>query len=375
MTQGQDKLGVINGLRGVAILGVIHHHYFRNYTPPGLWAVEWGPLRVSPMAYFSNGWLGVNLFFILSGLVLFLPYCQGRRSLETRAELWEYYRRRWARLMPFYYLSLLVAVAFFRPPVAVDPVAMLTDALIMATATFNLFDYLYYPPWNWVLWSLGIEIWFSVLFPALVVAVRRWGIARLVVATIVFSLVIRFVGVVLEPNPTGYPYRNYIKDSLAGRLDDFVLGMAIAHAYVHRARVGQAVARALVVVGAVLIWIACVLWDSAYLGTLARGYTPFINWVMDAGAVALTYGMLCLDGGVVKRLFSTAALQIPGMMCYSLYVWHGIVLQKVVGSTKNFDPLHLATALALTALLSLVTYRYVEFGRVREGRSLFRTAP
>ncbi|MCH7689392.1 MAG: hypothetical protein IH899_22415, partial [Planctomycetes bacterium] len=86
-----SRLGVVNGLRGVAILGVLYQHLSLDFTP-ACWHAVWVELPsghawpIPVWAFLSNGWLGVNLFFVLSGFVLFRPYANGWRSMNSRAD-------------------------------------------------------------------------------------------------------------------------------------------------------------------------------------------------------------------------------------------------------------------------------------------------
>src|SRR4051812_44273760 len=99
---GRERLGAINGLRGLAILAVVYAHAAAYRTPPGWHAVHWGEYTILPFAVLSNGWLGVNLFFVLSGFVLFLPYERSSRTMATLSDLKWFYAHRFQRLMPLY---------------------------------------------------------------------------------------------------------------------------------------------------------------------------------------------------------------------------------------------------------------------------------
>ena len=86
-------LSVVDGLRGVAILGVICFHYLYNAAPPGHanlypfgYALNWLPI-------FKYGFLGVNLFFVISGFVIAM-------TLERCSGVLDFARRRFARLWP-----------------------------------------------------------------------------------------------------------------------------------------------------------------------------------------------------------------------------------------------------------------------------------
>src|SRR5690242_8532584 len=93
-----QRLSFINGLRGVALLGVVLHHSFFHRFRYGLETGRLGPLEVLG----SSGWLGVNLFFFLSGFVLYYPYLLGRRRMESLADVRWFLRHRAERLLPLY---------------------------------------------------------------------------------------------------------------------------------------------------------------------------------------------------------------------------------------------------------------------------------
>src|SRR5579859_1718984 len=112
--EGRPKLEVINGLRGAAIVAVIWHHLFGLYFKPGSAAA----LQPAPMGGFflSYGWIGVQLFFVLSGFVLYLPYAEGRAKLSSGTEVLVFYRHRAARLLPLYYIVALLCLALNQTP-------------------------------------------------------------------------------------------------------------------------------------------------------------------------------------------------------------------------------------------------------------------
>ena len=262
------RIGVLNGLRGVAILAVIYHHYFAGLTPPGWLTIYLGSLPVFVGTHLSNGWLGVNLFFVLSGFVLYLPYASGRRRIEGSGDIRAFYMHRARRLLPLYAISTLIfEMVVVRPDYG--SLSCLKYYAVMITGTFPFFPGTFYPRMNLVLWTLGLEIWFSILFPFLLMTIDRFGLRRTVTVTLALSLLTRFVGIGESFRVPHYTV-NYVKDSILGRLDDFVLGMAACARSSSGAshRIGRV--PAWLAAGLAMLTLGCWAWDGSRLELISR---------------------------------------------------------------------------------------------------------
>jgi peptidoglycan/LPS O-acetylase OafA/YrhL len=364
------RLAAIDGLRGVAILAVIYHH-FLNQRLTGLFGapgVVFHRLFFSAYAFFSNGWLGVNLFFVLSGFVLMEPYALERRRFESRADVFTFYRRRARRLLPLYYLCLFAAM-LAADALAVDEPRFGYDVFSLVTFTYSFRDDMFMPWFNMALWSLAVEVWFSVLFPGLVVLWRRVGLGKLVVAALVFSLGVRFVATYRWNANAAYHLT--WKDGIFARLDDFVVGMALSVWLARRRQVPGAVASAVaVVVGIVVVGIAAVGWDNVVFANLRFTSAAVLNDVVLAGIVLVVGGMLSTPPGWLRLAFGNRPLQLAGAMCYSLYLWHMIAVRR----SEHWSLGGVFVYLGLVFAVSALTYRFVEFPE-RSARSLFLGFP
>ena len=363
---GRQRLGVINGLRGVAILGVLYTHLFSYKTPPGSHALRWGDFQIMPFAFLSNGWLGVNLFFMLSGFVLYLPYEQSSRTMGSLNDVRWFYIHRFMRLMPLYYISTLVIEVFLHHPDVTSAVYW-SYLTVMATATFNFSPRNFMPHTNFVLWSLGIEIWFSVLFPLLVVGINRWGMRRVLALVLILSFATRFADVLFHEGLSP----NWVKDSLLGRLDDFLVGMAACRYYLERRRQSHPTGGAWAFAGMMLGLLACELCDYVSLGLISPWARPIINNVLQAGIFLILVGLLFAERGLLRGLMTSAVLQLSGLMCYSLYIWHAS-LGEALPVPPHRGPQWFCGYSVLLIVLSLFSYRYMEFGRESDLRKLFR---
>jgi peptidoglycan/LPS O-acetylase OafA/YrhL len=367
-----DKLPFLNGLRGVAVLGVIWQHLFWIFNIPGEhpFGPAWLRLAGNPLA--SNGWMGVNLFFFCSGFVLYLPYRSGRRKFSSRRDLFWFWRHRAERLLPLFYFSLLVGVGvsvtaqeFTHPSV--------WAALFMALSGLFIFcPWTFMPIGNGVLWSLGVEVLFSAVFPFLERGMRRIGAGRLLVATAALGLLCRVLGYGLF-REQGL-YLNFASDGILGRLDDFVWGMVCAAAYV-TGRLPQT--RLTMPLGAALMLFSAVVSDWWFAGWVPYWMQAFNFTLFSAGVFLLVSGLLLHDSWL-RRCLEFRPLQVIGMMCFSIYAWHAILYTQMYSQAERLS-LHavlqgLPAYLLLVGGVAIVSYRFVEFPK-KDWREIFLLRP
>lgn len=353
-----DRLGVINGLRGIAIIGTVFHHSFFDYFKYGA-AHNSTPWVVDLIA--SSGWLGVNLFFFLSGFVLYLPYSSDKRRMATRGDVREFYRRRFIRLMPLYTFIWVVSLIFVAD-LQLNQLYFYKAALLYLGCLYPFYPGMFYPPGNWVMWSLGAEIWFSVLFPLVVIVVRRLGWMKGLGFALLGALCVRVAGQWILG--TAATPLNMVSDSVIGRLDEFVLGMYGAHLY----RTGFRASSSHLMLGLGLLATGALIWAWRYLGVIPPLSGAVANNFVDLGMLLITITVLTLS-----RWWSTMLqarwLQLAGIMCYSIYMWHGIV-QLQFKQSLHSGLLPYVAYLLLVMVLSAFTFRYIEFRSVASWREL-----
>lgn len=354
------KISAINGLRGLAIIGVLYHHLFYKFTSHGWHSFEFQSILITPYTYLANGWMGVNLFFILSGFVLFLPYVSNKRRFDSTSDILKFYRHRASRLLPLYYFSLIVCVILIGNVVGDNQLPK--HLLKTLTFTFTFTKDTFFPVYNNVLWSLAIELMFSLVFPFLVVIYYHAGMIRLFICTAIFSLSYRYIGLhdsSLEINRV----LNLVRDNLPGRLDDFVAGMFICYLYVNIKNKILSRPYLLLFIGGLLFSSTCYLWELKVAGRLNIYLIPWLYTCIWASFSFIILGALNLKG-VMAKIFTSKPLQFIGLMCYSIYIWHSVAISGIVGD--KYDIVHIGLYLALVFFLSFISYRYIEFGKERD---------
>ncbi|MGH9021694.1 MAG: acyltransferase family protein, partial [Acidimicrobiia bacterium] len=202
-----DRSRLLDSLRGVAVAAVVVYHAFSLATPEGQSGGE------SPWAFLAAGSLGVDLFFVLSGLLLLTSWeATRRRHPGLGAAFADFVRRRALRILPAYWLSLAVLVPLLAPEILASP-----GRLGLLLTVQQYLDPALPKTVNVVYWSLTTEVHFYLLLPALAFALRRLGSGRFLLACLATSVAWQ---VMVAPTlPAGWVF---------GRLDQFAAGMVAA---------------------------------------------------------------------------------------------------------------------------------------------------
>ncbi|WP_081061810.1 acyltransferase family protein [Burkholderia territorii] len=359
-----SRVAELNGLRGIAILAVVWHHlsFVLVPAPPSLFGMP-------TEAILWNGWMGVNLFFILSGFVLYLPYAADKRRFTRREEIVHFYRHRFLRLMPLYFFVVVATFALSGQFANANEHAI-HEIVRCLTFTFPFFPDTFSPSSNWALWSVGAEVMFSLIFPLLVAIAERVGLTRLLGLTIFLSLCVRLLRRIYYPVFFGPDW--VIDALLIGRLDEFVIGMWLARSYVDGRWLSGC--RILPLAATALLAVASWGFAGCFDKRIPAEWTALLNNVLDI-ALALFVVTALSHGSLFARLLRSRLLQVLGMGCYSVYLWHLPILRALQIDVGGAGAVRIACFIGATVFLSAMTYRFVEFRSVDSWRQLFLAEP
>jgi peptidoglycan/LPS O-acetylase OafA/YrhL len=197
--QPRSRFAPLDGLRGIAILVVMVLHFFGSEVTSinhKEWYVQW------VMAYVRSGWMGVDLFFALSGYLITKDLVQTKTS---RYYFRQFYIKRSCRIFPLYYsvlLLVLTSTSILLPYIASFRFAALDDVRstqwlhwIYASNIAILFNpKIHLGPFGHF-WSLAVEEHFYLLWPLLIyfIPARSLPMASLMIAVSSLSLRCMFV--------------------------------------------------------------------------------------------------------------------------------------------------------------------------------------
>jgi len=357
----------LESLRGIAILLVYAFH-----VEGMLWIFVPNPPAPSiAAAYLYGGNTGVGLFFVLSGFLLSLPFL-AEADGGSHVSLRRYYERRALRILPLYWLVVLVGAAATSEHLR--DMARALPYLVFANSVRGWHTPM--EPWTNVLWSLCTEVQFYLLLPLLPHALgsprrRRIGAAALAL------YVAAYLGFLFVKLPFDWRDVARLGNSVFGRGWLFLGG--IGAAWIHR-RHGERLRGALaasplmrnggadVVVVAALAAFGLVLRGMLRYSGMAAEYPPVAAWhVAEAATWTLVLLAVLVAPLRLKPLLCNRVLARLGLWSYSIYLLHVPILRLLIHPFRQ--PIEASAASAtlgialLTALVlgvSALSYRFVE---------------
>lgn len=347
---------LIDILRGFAALSVVVYHVIAHF--------EWTGFPIAfPLVWFRIGWIGVDLFFVISGFVIALSAFARLRSGGTVGFHRGFARARLARIVPLYYLTCLIFLAFIQPEL------WFTADIVPQLLTHALFVHSWFIDHqgaiNGVNWSVAVEMQFYVLMLLIAPWLRRAHWAVILVGGVAVAWAWR-AAVFYAISSTGaqgpFPVFVYTTE-LPGMLDEFAMGILLAR-FVISAR-GEALlawARRFVwvlpLVTTGVVWVAfqiywwnAVYWDSA---AMVIGFKSLM---------AIACGMVLLSAcalGFAPVVRWTLPLRYLGTISFGIYLWHLPVILSLHRLPWLTAPRALPLVLGLTVLFASMSWHLFE---------------
>lgn len=358
ITSNQLYFPEIDGIRFLAIILVILFHthgYFQAKT--GMVYADAGQYPMLDMLL-ANGDRGVELFFVLSGFILCLPFAKQYIAGEKKVQLKKYYLRRVTRLEPPYIITM-TALLLMQLAMHVHTAAVLVPSWLASLVYMHGVIFHHTPLLTVVAWSLEIEIQFYILAPLLFrvlqlpVAGRRLFLTGAMVAMVWLQ--------------AAYPAQEGLL-TLYGFVQYFLMGILLADLYVSDT-LQHLMNKAWMTVVALLSLVAIMMLPiKEHPGQTIAPVVLLISRLVFPFAIGLFY-YIVLKNDSMKKLFSFRFVPVIGGMCYSIYLLHYTIISvfgrfttqwHIAGGYLPNMALQVVLLLVPVLLISSVFYYYIE---------------
>ena len=356
-------IDVLDGIRALSVFIVLIFHFwqqtwiFPTVRTPFLSFMGISQIDFTPLA--RVGYLFVDMMILISGFLLFLPVARNVLSGEPMEKWGVYFRKRAARILPSY---LLCIILLFIYALAKGDYANGYPTPSAAAAKDLIFHLFFIHNWttetylsshlNVVLWTLGVEVWFYILFPAIASFIRRRadekapgkGILRAcIAAAVMFGIAAFYIyAYVLRPesglanwldgvlqklhSSIRSTYLSMAINQLPAFMGSYAIGMAGAFIYIALAKKLKrgwvlGIIGTLLSVGFIVIIMKLVkecaslqladqqLWQLTHRFSLAFVFLGFI--------LSTAFSL-----GFWRFLFSNKLMVFLAAISYNLYIWH-----------------------------------------------------
>ena len=354
-----ERIPGLDGLRALAVAGVLLFH--------------------ADLAHATGGFLGVDLFFVVSGFLI-TRLLLAERARTGTISLRAFYARRARRILP----ALLATVCVS----SLVASALAPDALPQLRAD-ALPTLLFFVNWHYVVqnlsyfeamgrqpllqhcWSLAIEEQFYLLWPLVVLLVTRRGARTELGVLAIFAAIASALAMGWRAAELGFPESQDVARVYFGT-DTHAVGLLLGTAlavFVNTTRT-SAVSMQL-------------RWGSGLLGCIGIAGTLVLyvvvnettSWLYPYGFVGATVAAACVvisctvPGNVVARALDWAPLRWLGERSYGVYLWHWPIymLTRPGVDIQLHDAATLALRIALTLVAAELSYRALEAPILRRG--------
>lgn len=329
----------IDGLRAIAVLLVILFH--------------------ADFSLFSGGYIGVDVFFVLSGFLI--TYTINQEMLENRFSFQQFYLRRIRRIIP---VLVFVLLAFTIPAYFIlfaDHFEIYGRTIlhtILSTNNFYLWDILrnYFTENADLIpflhtWSLSVEEQFYFVWPVLLLGMhqfighktRNWFMLILISGLTILSIY-------LTNKDANMSYF-----LLPARFFELGIGAGLAMFWNQLPNISKTFKSILSIIGLMLIFIPAFQLDKTSL-------FPGINalWPCLGTAILIFTGKQQNQLAIINQGLKNKALVWTGLLSYSLYLWHWPIFIFIKYLGIPLDGIVRIGAILLTFLLSYFSWKFIE---------------
>ncbi len=229
----RGRLDYIDILRAVAVLSVVSVHVWGYWLNSPIRSAHGVSARAFLFRWASLGSWGVDLFIVISGFCLAHPLFKStdRATPPRDLRIGKFYTRRAWRILPAYYVAvvlffLIELIPKVQPYLVARPVNgwdLTTHLLLIQTWFASTIGAI-----NGPFWSIALEAQLYLVFPLLLLFIRKWGFTRAIGITVAVALAWFALSAVWGHTTMSHTFGSDLSKELPARWFEFALGVGAA---------------------------------------------------------------------------------------------------------------------------------------------------
>ena len=343
----------LDGIRAIAVLGVLLYH--------------------GDVSFVQGGFLGVDVFFVLSGFLITTLIAE-EFTRTGRINFGKFYLGRARRLLPALLLMLLVvgviAAVFYRDSAYAFRQDALASLFYVTNWWYIFSDASYFeaigrPAFLQHLWSLAVEEQFYLIWPAITLLLLRWRGRKGVFYVALIGSLVSTAWMITLSFTHGFPLEADPSRAYFGS-DTHIMGLLLGAALAMVWRPGRLSTRLSVGAKAIVIFVgvaalAGVLWFYLEVGE----YSAFLyrgGFFVLSAVVCVLIAAASHPGAPFGAILGAQPMRYIGQRSYGLYLWHWpiFVITRPVLDVPLEGVWNFGLRMGLTFLVAELSYRYVE---------------
>lgn len=398
LTPSQLHLGGADGIRAIACLAVIFHHFAQRLDMNA----QTEAVR-NVQAFLLAGNTGVSIFFVLSGFLLAFPFWKHYIEGAQYPAIRQYMFRRAARIVPAYYLVFIVSMILV--VILNIPSGYFLLRSITGLTFTSAFHYITFFPSdiNGPFWSISFEVFCYVLMPLFMLAMFRLlkgrsikiGLVYWIGVVILILVMNQFIHIYLTPGPEyrGWQYGNIGGAKFwmphynpIGMFAHFAIGILASgvaaklnHSYeklekIKRAGIFDLIGGVSLILAIVFIWF--VRSEPEFSVSLQQQpfFYPYFAILI---AIPLAIGTHTL---LLKKVLDNALFKFIAKISFGLYLWHYLFISLVAMWETDYHYFGIASIaywaiisgaiLLVSIIISTLSYYIVEEPVIKWARKI-----
>lgn len=361
-----SRVKEMDGLRGIAVVLVMALHIFNRANE-----FTKHPVLTFISDMTTIGWIGVDIFFVLSGYLITSILLKAR---ERQYYFRNFYIRRILRIVPLYYVTMLIAFFILIPvktPDFVDKIPQLIPFQILYLQNWlNIEPMAQTTPFIWVTWSLAIEEQFYLIWPSIIYFLKRETLVKFSIVYIFVSAISRIIGILAWKNIAQGAHFFYYNSF--SRFDELIFGglLAIALASNYWREKLKPIGFPALYTSLGIFLGLCIIDlpnlphpNFEHIPLTVGGYTSLSVFT----AAIISIFVLHSENSFIRRAFRNKILTSLGKYSYAMYLFHmpvTLILLDLLWWTHyrgwKMYLLYIASSFLVTIALAFVSWHLFE---------------